>query len=243
MPPYRRPRNCRCGFSLIELLTVLLIIGILSSVMIGVVFTDSGSAAMPAAQRTLASMLSSARTTAMLNNSNAYLLIYGDNGSIGTATGTDPQKYLRFMGVVYEDPDSTSTLIPANSGAYLPQGCYFTPGDSTDGPGDNVVSSDLPTVSVAFPNPSGTANTWYAIGFDKNGETLTSSESNLAGYNPSGRSFELVIRPSDPPEPGSWPLDPSDSSVAQGQFDALGIFVRPQGRSMMMNDFEEIETN
>lgn len=224
--PHRRP-----GFTLIELLTVIAIITVLAGIVVAGVGAFGG-ASVPAAQRSLGGMIDVARTTAQLRQTNAYLLIYADEAG-------DPNKYLRFVGVVYEDPD-TGALIPTGNGTYLAGDSYIIPGNvpvkltadlRDDAPAIYLseLDSEFP---VAFPNRDGTPESWYAIGFDNLGQTTTTGPGGAGGLE---RAPVIVLAPGVVVDnTGTAALEVSDP------FAARGIFVRPNGNTIMMNDFQEI---
>ncbi len=224
----------RRGFSMVEMLTVVAIISIMA-VLIGVGLSGGNeSVSLGNGQRIAASIFQSARSIAVLRQTQTRVLIYGDQGS-GT-NGTDPRKFLRFMGVVYlidngdeNDPDD---WIPANQGTYLPEGVFFMPnslptggGGSVTAPsGTEVAKNQSDTDDLKFPNAqaSSTENFYY-YGFDSNGMS----------ENP-GDTFVLNAGRVASEGGGSVTIEVENPNTA------IGFAIRRIGGVTLMNDYEEI---
>jgi prepilin-type N-terminal cleavage/methylation domain-containing protein len=219
------------AFTLIELLTVIAIMAILAG-FIGISLNNGGSAAMPASQRTLKSLVDSTRATALLRRSNAYLIIYATDTS-----NTDPAKLLRFCGIVYNPLDASGNpdltrYVPANDGVYLPSGTVLVPPSATLATGEGqVFRSSRPlhdSLAVTFPLDSGGSGTdsWIAYGFNSKGQTMHGGD----------RSPFLVVSPgSAQPTSTGWQV------LLSNPMDSRGVWIRPQGTSAVVNDFEELD--
>lgn len=115
------------AFSLLELMVVVGLIALLAGG-IGLALGDSGGNSLATAQKTLATMVNSARAQAAVNQTNTVLAIYGTRPPTGEA-----EKYLRLLQVFRnETPESaTATWVAVGSAVYLPRGVYVVPTNTT----------------------------------------------------------------------------------------------------------------
>ncbi len=143
----------RRGFTLIELLVVL---GIIAVVVAGVGLALRGgddTVALGSSQRTMSSLLTAARAQAIMNGTNARLIIHIDRN--------EPDRYLRFAGIVRERREADGSAyspprwVPTNEGTRLPRGTYFVPGSGAPVPGD-LFGGDWDSDSDAFSRYPGT---------------------------------------------------------------------------------------
>lgn len=109
-------KDRRLGFTLIELLVVISIILIASSIIF--IGGNSGAgAALSSSQRIVSGIAQGARGQAILKNAKTRLIIHNDPSEL--------DKFRRFFGIIYEDPDTAGNWIAATQGTYLPEGIYF----------------------------------------------------------------------------------------------------------------------
>ncbi|WOO43386.1 prepilin-type N-terminal cleavage/methylation domain-containing protein [Rubellicoccus peritrichatus] len=218
-------RQClRRGFSMVELLAVIAIISVMA-VLIGVALGGGNeSVALGNAQRIASSIFQSARSVAVLKQTPTRVIIYGDNGS-----QTDPSKFLRYIGVVYDDPDTAAVdWVGVNAGTYLPEGVYFMPDSRpsslVDATGGNMQSSNFnnssSTDNISFPVRSGAAENFYYYEFDSNGMS----------ENPGGT---FVIH--------SGRKSGEDEVTVDNEFAVAGFAIRRIGGVTLFNDYEEID--
>ena len=225
-----RSASPRRAFTLVELLAVIGIIAVMATV-IGVSLTGgNATASLGTSQRVGASIFQSARSIAVLKQTPTKVLIYGDNGG-----GSDTGKYLRFMQVVYEDPESPGTWIAANTGTYLPQGVYYIPSNISNGyidieGGGTMVKSDPTTTftSPVKPNENSTAN----IGFEAYEYTFDSN-----GLSDGSAGDQIVFaagRVTGPPQ-GGLPQLSFDNEYA-----VVGFYLRRLG-SVSLAEYDDLD--
>lgn len=134
----------RTGFTLVELLVVVAIIVILGGAVVGVMGGGGKGQSLDAAVATLRSSINNARSIAMMKGQTAYLIINNEEGS---------SRYLRFIGVIYENPENAGEWLPANSGQTLPEGIYVITNDvaesSTTGLSGDALSGIKAKVNTA----------------------------------------------------------------------------------------------
>jgi len=106
------------GFTLLELLSVVAVIAIASGI-IGLSLTGrSDGMSLNAGQRVLISTFHAARTNAILKNRSSRVVFCN--------IPADP-RYLRFLGILVEDPANSDRWKALDSGVYLPDGVYLVP--------------------------------------------------------------------------------------------------------------------
>lgn len=109
------------AFTLIELLIVLGLIMVASSVMV-ISSGNNDGVALKSSQRIVSSIAQGARGQAILKQTPARIIIYADRGP-----NRDEDKYLRFFGIITQDPKDSKKWIAATKGTYLSKGIYFMP--------------------------------------------------------------------------------------------------------------------
>lgn len=171
----------KAAFTLIELLVVISIILIATSILFVGGGGGSDGIKLSSAQRVVSTIAQGARGNALLENSEARLIIYSDAN-----TGGDPEKFLRYFGIVYwgEDVDGAEGWLAATQGTYLPEGIYFNPELSSDNPysawaESNTMTLDFPRVKAGAntnQNTGGGSDTYYYYGYNSNGTMATGFE-------------------------------------------------------------------
>lgn len=189
------------GYTLIELLVVLGIMVIaFSYVIVNTIRSDS--MALKASQRIISAVAQGAKGQAILKQAPSRLIIYADQGE-----GSDKSKYLRYFGIVTQDPQNPRKWIAGTDGTYLPKGIYFMPEFSAivNG-GKNRLGKmhlEYPRISPKI-SDSRYGNEYYYFEFNPNGTTATKSVNSWlifgAGKYLNDQSRQLDIsfdRPSD----------------------------------------------
>ncbi len=115
------------GFTLLELVVVLSIMVILSTMGFVAYEATAPPGAVNAGRNTLHGLMRFAREQAIMRGSNAMLIINYDS--------SDADKFLRYAGVIVEEEYNSTNWKAAHSGVYLPKGVYFVPqsGEGADG--------------------------------------------------------------------------------------------------------------
>ena len=204
------------GFTLIELLVVITIIVIASSI----IFVAGGGgdgAALNSSQRIISGIAQGARGQAILKNARTRLIIHNNP--------TNPDKYLRFFGIVYEDPDNQGEWIAATQGTYLPEGIYFDASKS----GERSFSIPYP-YAVSTASVSAASESFYYFEFNSNGTMATS-------FNNSRLIFRAAtLRPGSP---GSYEIEfPTASVDPEKEYIAAGLIFRRVGTTTLIDDPE-----
>ena len=130
----KNPRRSQSGFTLLELVVVLSIMLILSTMGFVAYQASTPPGAVSAARNELHGLLRFARNQAIMRGSNSMLIINYDS--------SDEEKFLRYVGVIVEEEYNSTIWKAAHSGVYLPKGVYFVPqsvvDEETDGFGFNA---------------------------------------------------------------------------------------------------------
>lgn len=197
------------AFTLVEMLAVIAIIGVLGT-MIGMALSGSGSSAatLGNAQRMVSGMFQAARTHAVMKGKETAVIFYKDSD--------DSSKYLRFVGIVYNDSETGEDWKALNRGSYLPKGIYFIPpGSSGAESSDNAEK----TISASFPVDVADEEEWYGYVFNKNGNLATSTY--------------LLFAPLDVPLTATQAESGAKPNVVPEV--TMGIAVRKTGGIMMLD--------
>ncbi|MEI8064381.1 MAG: type II secretion system protein, partial [Verrucomicrobiota bacterium] len=145
------------GFTLVELLAVIIIIGLLIAVSIPSLARITQANALSNATRQFSDQVAMARTYALVNAQNVYLVVaYSDNNCY-TAYGFCVSAVNQLANNLNVDPLSTVTYIDAVQ--HLPAGAIFT---------DQI--SNIATANVPFPtNGAPRLNVW-CVQFNQYGQ-------------------------------------------------------------------------
>jgi prepilin-type N-terminal cleavage/methylation domain-containing protein len=159
------------GFTLIELLVVISIILIASSI-IFIGGNGGDGAKLTSAQRIVSSIAQGARGQAILKNAKTRLIIYTDT----TPNNQDPDKFLRYIGIVYQDSVDPTKWNAATQGTSLPEGIYFNPTLSSS---NNWTESKM---NINYPRQSAQSGSsgdeYYYYEFSSNGTMAPGFDNN-----------------------------------------------------------------
>jgi len=216
----------KAAFTLIELLVVISIILIATSVL----FMGGGGGGdgmkLSSSQRMVSSIAQGVRGQALLKGQRARLIIYSDVAS----NAQEPDKMLRFFGVIYQDPDNANQWLAASQGSSLPEGIYFDPVLSSKIPGSSWSKASV--MNLEYPRQSSQAESgpqYYFYEFNANGTMATGFENSW-----------LVLR--------AGTLKPNDAGTLAVKFDdpsqanlKSALIFRRVGSTTMVTDPEEIQ--
>ena len=154
------------GYTLIELLVVLGLMTIAFSFVVVNTINNDGMS-LKSSQRILSAVAQGAKGQAIMNQSPARLIIYADQGD-----DSDKNKYLRFFGIVTQDPNNARKWIAGTEGTYLPKGIYFMPKLSEMANGRNKrigkMYLEYPRIQSKFSDPR-YGEEYYYYEFNANG--------------------------------------------------------------------------
>ena len=110
------------GFSILEIVAVLAIVAIMGSIAALALGGWKESGSLDAAARIMQGKLREARTHAVMNGVTTRFLVCFDR--------TDPERFLREIGIVVQASDDLSRWQAVDKGSRLPEGVAFVPQDS-----------------------------------------------------------------------------------------------------------------
>jgi prepilin-type N-terminal cleavage/methylation domain-containing protein len=182
----------RAGFTLIELLVVIALMAILVGG-IGLSFGGGGTGkAIEASQRIAIGMLSNARNQAIMNGSRARLIIHADQ--------SDPENYLRLLGVIYEDSANPDMWLATGSGEMFPANIRFVPNYGSSNFSHNGREGNLDTMNLNFPQKkaqkAGGGTLFYYYEFKSSGITSNNLAAFIIGegtYNPGSTESDKIV--------------------------------------------------
>jgi len=209
----------RAAFTLIELLVVISIILIATSIL----FVGGGGGGdgvkLSSAQRVVSSMAQGVRGQALLKAQRARLIIYSESNT------EEPDKMLRFFGIIYEDPDIENQWLAATQGTSLPEGIYFDPDLSEDNNWQGL------TMNLEYPRQSSQPENgpqYYYYEFNPNGTMASGFENSW-----------MVLRAGTLKPDGSGELAVSFDEEAKANLKSALIF-RRVGSTTLVTDPDEI---
>lgn len=146
------------GFTLIELLVVMALIAVLS---VGIGFALGGGnegTSIRSAESLASSLFHATRAQAVLQQSSARLIVLNES--------SEPERHLRLIGIVFEDPLNPGQWMAANDGVLLPPGTYFWEDNSTP---DGTMRIEFP---LREPQTEGGGEQWFYYEFDALGHLV-----------------------------------------------------------------------
>ena len=109
------------GYTLVELMVVLGLMVIAFSYVIVTTINNDGMS-LKSSQRIISAVAQGAKGQAIMKQSPARLIIYADESN-----DRDDNKYLRYFGIITQDPQNPKRWVAETEGTYLPKGIYFMP--------------------------------------------------------------------------------------------------------------------
>ena len=218
--------NRHKGYTLIELLVVLGLMTIAFSFVIVNTVNDEGMS-LKSSLRILSAVAQGVRGQAIMNQSPARLIIYADQGQ-----DRDQNKYLRFFGIVTQDPKNPKKWIAGTEGTYLPKGIYFMPelSQRANGRGRQVGKMHLeyPRIRSKFNDPR-YGEEYYYYEFNANG-TMAAKFVNTW----------LIFGAGTLEPKGNRQLDVSFDNPSQERLKS-GLIFRKVGSTTLVTDFDQID--
>lgn len=151
--PISRPSSTRVGFTLVELMVVIMIIGIISGVVLTAMGSGDQSRKVDAGITRLDSLFSLARSAAITRQQTTRVIIHFDP--------SDEERFLRYATIVYPDGgdldgDGNPKWKLSSEGVFLPGGVFFSPSLSST-PTNPLYTWGLPMdpATLAIGTPAG----------------------------------------------------------------------------------------
>jgi prepilin-type N-terminal cleavage/methylation domain-containing protein len=200
-------RSFAAGFTLIELLVVIALIALLSAGL-GVVLTggDEGTR-LRGAEAQASAIFTAARTQAVLQQTEARVIIADQAYAF--------DRHLRYLGVVYRDPNDPAAWIATSDGALLPDSIFFWP-TLSDGYGQ--MQLDYPRRQAT----TGGSDNWFYYAFNAKGEMI-----GPAGFAPRLCQFVLGATVWDPTEAGGPAFNTGETPLGGFGIFPLGTIAFP----------------
>jgi prepilin-type N-terminal cleavage/methylation domain-containing protein len=213
------------GYTLIELLVVLALMTIAFSFLIVNTMNNDGMS-LKSSQRILSAVAQGVKGQAIMKQASARLIIYADQSE-----GSDANKYLRYIGIVTQDPNNPRKWIAGTDGTYLPKGIYFMPKLSqiANGRGKRIgtMHIEYPRIQSQF-NDRRSGDTYYYYEFNANG-TMAANFVNAW----------LIFGAGDLIPKGNRQLDVSFDNPANELLKS-GLIFRKVGSTTLVTDADQI---
>ena len=213
------------GYTLIELLVVLGLMIIAFSYVIVTTINNDGMS-LKSSQRILSAVARGTKGQAIMKQSPARLIIYADESN-----DRDENKYLRYFGIVTQDPENPRKWIAGTEGTYLPKGIYFMPKltEKVNGKGKPIgeMFIEYPRIQSKVSNPR-YGEKYYYYEFNANG-TMAANFVNAWLIFGAGT---LDVR-------GNRQFDISFDNPAQGGLKS-GLIFRKVGSTTLVTDSDKL---
>jgi len=245
----RRIIGCfgRRGFTLLELLMTLAVMVLLGGLGLAALGGLTDSRSLDSAQGQLHALARVARSQAVLNGTDARLIINCD--------ANDPERFLRFAGVIKRDLNDPTKWEAAHPGLFLPQGIFVVPQDTNGVQFVNwetkqlsesmvsdrksgyqcasAVSQDTGLCYLEYPkiglqvDSIDTNPKWITYQFSPNGRIVAADVPDCSGSSaPNGLHISLA--------PGN--LNSGNTVVFENSYNVVGIRIRQNGYSFAVDD-------
>ncbi len=230
-------RSIRKGFTLFELLVTMAVIAIVGGISI-IGLKGGESRALNASRSQVHAMLRATRGEAALNGVDARLIINFD--------ATDPERFLRYFGIVVRENLGSTNWVAVHRGMYLPEGIYFVPQSkvtfSNWAPGlvdsdrkseyfitgeanQGIANLKYPSTVAEVENGTG-AVPWIAYAYLPSGKMAEVRDAAMVGTNASGLHIALAA--------GKW--DGAGGLVFENSERVTGIGLRKNGNTFAVDD-------
>ncbi|WP_081722109.1 pilus assembly FimT family protein [Geminisphaera colitermitum] len=171
------------AFTLIELLVVIGLIGVLAAGIGVALKTNDGGTSLQAAQATVNSLISAARSQAALKNARAGVFV-----NVTTNTNDEASNgFLSTLRVAYEN--SSGKWVTTGTATSLPKGIFIVPGHGQFSSGSNVtLASSWPTTL-----PTAAISTVLKTDAGTEADTITDMRMQATGSETVGGNYQPLV--------------------------------------------------